>query len=130
MNIQTLLVVLSLLVLNAPSLQADKAVEAKPISESAEGVTVVGDVKRPSVIRHREGIRLLDCLVASGGFTDGADATNLIVVRRGEVVRLNTSAINGIIVDGKKIQNGYFEMKAGDVVVVSSKPDDEKPSKE
>ena len=104
------------------SLRGDGPVRSEPIRESANGITVLGEVTRPSVVSYGTGLTLLDCLVECGGVTGRVLPSEVMVIRNGRVVRVNTRGINGIIVDGQKRQNGSFKMARGDIVVVPAKP--------
>ncbi|MBI5789545.1 MAG: SLBB domain-containing protein [Candidatus Schekmanbacteria bacterium] len=80
-------------------------------------ITVLGEIKTPQIISYKEGLTVLDVILMVGGFTDRADKSDVLVIRRKadkeEKIELN---INKVIKEGDLGQN--FTLKPGDTVIV------------
>ena len=80
-------------------------------------VKAVGQIKNPQGVAFREGMRVLDLLLASGGMTDYAAGNRAKIVRsvNGRSTDLPVKLAN-LVNKGDMSQN--VELKAGDVLVV------------
>lgn len=68
-----------------PALVRDDNIRIYSIRELKEdaNLTITGEVQRPGTATYREGITLRDVVMLSGGFTNGADLSNLEISSRG-----------------------------------------------
>jgi polysaccharide biosynthesis/export protein len=80
-------------------------------------VYVLGAVNAPKAIEFREGMKVMEAILESGGFTKFADQGDIVVRRKGgaQLVSLDVNA-KKLSKDGDLSQN--VELKAGDYVVV------------
>lgn len=80
-------------------------------------VYVLGAVNAPRAIEFREGMRVMEAILESGGFTKFADQNDVVVRRKGakEQVTLEVKA-KKLSKEGDLAQN--VELRAGDYVVV------------
>ena len=58
-----------------------------------EGITVIGEVKTPSIVRYRRDLTLLKAIAETGGFTDRADRANVLIIKNGKTYSLSTLGI-------------------------------------
>jgi polysaccharide export outer membrane protein len=79
-------------------------------------IKVIGEVKEPKAMPFREGMRVLDVLLASGGLTEFADPKDAKVIRtvngKDTVIKVNVRDLY----KGKMNQN--IELKPGDVLMI------------
>ena len=89
-------------------------VEARSIFSE---VKVVGEVKKPSPVPYRKGIKVLDVVLAVDGLTEFAAGNRAKIVRRegGKDVDIKVR-LEDLLQDGDMSQN--LEMTPGDVLVV------------
>jgi polysaccharide export outer membrane protein len=89
---------------------------ATPVGSLSQ-VKAVGQVKLPQGVAFREGMRVLDLLLASGGMTDFAAGNRAKIVRSvdGRTTEIRVKLAN-LINKGDMTQN--LPLKAGDVLVV------------
>jgi len=80
-------------------------------------VQVIGQVKTPQALPYRDGMRLLDVVLAVGGLTDfaAANRTKLIRVDGGKQVEMKIK-LGNLMNSGDMEQN--VEMRPGDVLIV------------
>jgi polysaccharide export outer membrane protein len=80
-------------------------------------VKVVGQVHTPQALPYRQGLRVLDVVLASGGLTDFAAPNRARIVRdvNGKTVETRVK-LGNLLNDGDLSQN--FELKPGDVLIV------------
>jgi polysaccharide biosynthesis/export protein len=80
-------------------------------------VKVVGQVRTPQALPYREGLRVLDVVLATGGLTDFAAPNRSRIVREVDGKTVETRVkLGNLLNDGDLSQN--FELKAGDVLIV------------
>lgn len=80
-------------------------------------VKVVGQVRTPQALPFREGLRVLDVVLATGGLTDFAAPNRSRIVREVNGKTVETKVKLGkLLNDGDLSQN--FELKPGDVLIV------------
>lgn len=80
-------------------------------------VKVVGQVRSPQALPHREGLRVLDIVLATGGLTDFAAPNRARIVREVDGKTVETRVrLGSLLNDGDLSQN--FELKPGDVLIV------------
>jgi polysaccharide biosynthesis/export protein len=80
-------------------------------------IYVLGAVNTPKAIEFREGMKVMEAILESGGFSKFADQNDVVVRRKGgrEPVSLEVKAKN-LFKDGDLTQN--IDLKAGDYVLV------------
>lgn len=80
-------------------------------------VKVVGQVRAPQALPYREGLRVLDVVLATGGLTDFASANRARIVRLVDGKSVETRVkLGDLLNDGDLSQN--LELKPGDVFIV------------
>lgn len=80
-------------------------------------VKVVGQVRTPQALPYREGLRVLDIVLASGGLTDFASPNRARIVRLVDGKSVETRVkLGDLLNDGDLAQN--LELKPGDVLIV------------
>ncbi len=87
------------------------------VGEGAQQVKVVGQAVAPSALQYKQGMTVLDVMIAVGGLSEFAAGNKAKVVRKtedGEVeIRIR---LGDLLNDGDIEQN--IEMKAGDVLII------------
>jgi polysaccharide export outer membrane protein len=80
-------------------------------------VKVVGQVRAPQALPYREGLRVLDIVLATGGLTDFASPNRSRIVRLVDGKSVETRVkLGDLLNDGDLTQN--LELKPGDVFIV------------
>jgi polysaccharide export outer membrane protein len=80
-------------------------------------VKVVGQVRTPQAVPFREGLRVLDVVLASGGLTDFAAPNRARVVRQVNGKNIETRVkLGDLLNSGDLAQN--LELKPGDVLII------------
>ena len=80
-------------------------------------VKVVGQVRAPQALPYREGLRVLDVVLATGGLTDFAAPNRSRIVRQVNGKNVETRVkLGNLLNDGDLSQN--LELKPGDVFIV------------
>ncbi len=87
-----------------------------PVSAFSQ-VKVIGQVANPQSLAYREGMRVLDAVLASGGLADFAAGNRARIVRKvnGKDVQLKVKLLD-LLNKGDMAQN--LELKPGDVLVI------------
>lgn len=87
-----------------------------PVSAFSQ-VKVIGQVANPQSLAYREGMRVLDAVLASGGLADFAAGNRARIVRKvnGKDVQLKVKLLD-LLNKGDMKQN--LELKPGDVLVI------------
>ncbi|GFO57783.1 sugar ABC transporter substrate-binding protein [Geomonas silvestris] len=82
-----------------------------------KSVYVLGAVNAPKAIEYREGMRVMEAILESGGFTKFADQNDVVVRRKkgNDAVSLEVKA-KRLFKDGDLSQN--IELQAGDYILV------------
>ena len=88
------------------------------INDNYDGrITVVGQVKEPKTINYRKGMRVLDVILAAGGFTEFASPNSTKIIRKkgdkSEEIRIK---MKDVIEDGEVEKN--ILINSGDIVIV------------
>lgn len=87
-----------------------------PTNESNK-IYVVGAVNTPQPLLYRDGLRILDAILASGGFTKFAKASAVLILRKNgndrQRIKLN---MNDLMKDGQLSEN--IELQRGDYILV------------
>lgn len=82
-----------------------------------KSVYVLGAVNNPKAIEYREGMRVMEAILESGGFTKFADQNGVLIRRKdakdGETIEIKAKKL---LKDGDLTQN--VVLKAGDYIVV------------
>jgi polysaccharide export outer membrane protein len=76
-------------------------------------IYVMGEVKKPQFIYHREGIKVLDAILQAEGFTEYAKESRVIIFRDGVEKAVN---VKDLMKEGDLSQN--VDLEPGDYVVV------------
>ncbi|MDR2214656.1 MAG: polysaccharide export protein [Nevskiaceae bacterium] len=80
-------------------------------------VKVVGQVRTPQAVPYREGLRVLDVVLATGGLTDFAAPNRARVVREVNGKSVETPVkLGALLNNGDLSQN--LELKPGDVLII------------
>lgn len=80
-------------------------------------IKVIGQVKEPKAIPYREGLRVLDAVLAAGGLTDFAAPNRARILREGKGKNTEIRVkLGNLINDGDLDQN--HELRPGDVLIV------------
>jgi polysaccharide biosynthesis/export protein len=82
----------------------------------SEQIRVVGEAARPQALPYRQGMTLLDVMIAVGGLTDFADGNNASVLRTSDGGRQYAVRLKDLIRRGDVSAN--IEMKPGDVLII------------
>jgi len=83
----------------------------------ASRVQIVGSVALPQGVPYREGVRVLDVVVAAGGLTEFAAGNRAMIVRASSADSIQCRVrLEDLIDDGDISQN--VRLRAGDVIVV------------
>lgn len=83
---------------------------------AANQVQVIGEVVAPQALSYREGLRVLDIIIASGGLSEFAAGNRARIVRPTALGQVNCSVRARDLVDGDMSQN--ILIYPGDVLVV------------
>jgi polysaccharide export outer membrane protein len=87
------------------------------VGQYTEQVRVVGQAAQPQAIPYREGMTLLDVIIAVGGLTEYAAGNNASIVRKvNGVTEQYRVKLNDLIRDGDISAN--VEMLPGDVLII------------
>jgi polysaccharide export outer membrane protein len=78
-------------------------------------VTVSGEVKKPQVVPVRGNVTLMSVIADSGGYTDLADPTSVLVIRNTDKGRTTTRIDTTAILSGKATDPQVY---GGDTIVV------------
>lgn len=103
------------------NLKADIDLRAEDIlflpTNELNNVYVVGAVNTPQAIMYRDGLRILDVILESGGFTKFAKASAVLILRKeGDDRRRIKLDLDGLMKDGQLNEN--LELQRGDYVIV------------
>jgi polysaccharide export outer membrane protein len=80
-------------------------------------IKVVGSVKNPGVVTYREGITILDAVLAVGGFDEFANEKELVIVRgEGDDKKEITVNMKNVLKKGRLEENLLLE--PGDLIIV------------
>ena len=87
------------------------------VGEYDRQIRVVGQAAQPQALNYREGMSLLDVMIAVGGLSEFASGNKAKIVRKqnGEEVVINVR-INDLLNKGRMDQN--VEMMPGDVLII------------
>jgi polysaccharide export outer membrane protein len=82
-----------------------------------EQIRVVGEAAKPQALPYREGMSLLDLMIAVGGITDFAEGNQAIIVRNVDGKQLQANVrIEDLIKDGDISAN--IPMMPGDILII------------
>jgi len=107
-------------------LSSDLELEADDIvfipSQSDNKVYVVGAVNQPRYISYRPGLKVLDAILEAGGFTEFADKSDVLIIRRqklanGVIEKLELEADIKALLKGKDLKQNHL-LNPGDYVNV------------
>ena len=106
---------------NNGNIKADIELRAEDIlflpTNELNKVYVVGAVNTPQGIMYRDGLRVLDVILESGGFTKFAKASAVLILRKeGDDRRRIKLDLDGLMKDGELNEN--LELQRGDYVIV------------
>lgn len=80
-------------------------------------VKVVGQVRQPQALPYREGLRVLDIVLASGGLTDFASPNRARIVRMENGKSVETRVRLGDLLNKGELEQN-LELKPGDVLII------------
>ena len=82
----------------------------------AEQIRVVGEATRPQALPYRQGMTLLDLMIAVGGLTDFADGNGASIMRPGEGGKQYAVRLKDLIKRGDISAN--VDVKPGDILLI------------
>jgi polysaccharide biosynthesis/export protein len=80
-------------------------------------VKVVGQVRTPQALAYREGLRVLDVVLATGGLTDFAAPNKARIVREVDGKTIETRVRLGDLLNKGDLKQN-IELKPGDVLII------------
>jgi polysaccharide export outer membrane protein len=84
---------------------------------SYSAVKVVGQVQRPQVVPFRQGLRVLDVVLASGGLTDFAAPNRTKIIRKVGAKQTEIRIRLGKLMNDGDLEHN-LELQPGDVLIV------------
>jgi polysaccharide export outer membrane protein len=81
-----------------------------------EQIRVVGEAQKPQALPYRQGMTLLDLMIAVGGLTDFADGNNASIMRTSEGGKQYSVRLKDLIKRGDISAN--VDVKPGDILLV------------
>jgi len=81
-----------------------------------EQIRVVGEAAKPQALSYRQGMTLLDVMIAVGGLTDFADGNNASIMRTSEGGRQYSVRLKDLVKRGDISAN--VDVKPGDILLV------------
>jgi polysaccharide export outer membrane protein len=81
-----------------------------------EQIRVVGEAQKPQALSYRQGMTLLDLMIAVGGLTDFADGNNASIMRASEGGRQYRVRLKDLIKRGDISAN--VDVKPGDILLI------------
>lgn len=86
------------------------------VGPAAEQVRVVGQAAKPQALAYRQGMTLLDVMIAVGGLTEYAAGNRAILIRKSEGNKQYSVRLHDLIKRGDVSAN--VEVAPGDVVII------------
>ncbi|MCP5264920.1 MAG: polysaccharide biosynthesis/export family protein [Burkholderiaceae bacterium] len=86
------------------------------VGPATEQVRVVGQATRPRALPYRQGMTLLDVMIAVGGLTDFAAGNRAVLIRKTEDNKQYSVRLQDLLKGGDVSAN--VEMAPGDVIIV------------
>jgi polysaccharide export outer membrane protein len=86
------------------------------VGSSSEQVRVVGQAAKPTALPYRQGMTVLDVMIAVGGLTEYAAGNRAVLVRNAEGGKQYGLRLNDLIRKGDI--SGNVEMVPGDIVII------------
>jgi polysaccharide biosynthesis/export protein len=86
------------------------------VGVSAEQVRVVGQATKPSALAYRQGMTLLDVMIAVGGITEFASGNRAVLIRQSEDNKQYNVRLRDLLKGGDVTAN--VEMLPGDVIMI------------
>ncbi|HTS23451.1 MAG TPA: XrtA/PEP-CTERM system exopolysaccharide export protein [Casimicrobiaceae bacterium] len=81
-----------------------------------EQIRVVGEAQKPQALPYRQGMTLLDLMIAVGGLTDFADGNNATIMRTSEGGKQYSVRLKDLVKRGDISAN--VDVKPGDILLV------------
>ena len=81
-----------------------------------EQIRVVGEAAKPQALAYRQGMTLLDVMIAVGGLTDFADGNNASIMRTSEGGRQYSVRLKDLVKRGDISAN--VDVKPGDILLI------------
>ena len=79
-------------------------------------IRILGEATKPQALPYRQGMTMLDLMIATGGITDFADGNNAIILRTSEGGRQYTVRLKDLIKRGDISAN--VDVKPGDILLI------------
>ncbi|GIX21537.1 MAG: sugar ABC transporter substrate-binding protein [Gammaproteobacteria bacterium] len=86
------------------------------VGRPASQVRVIGEAARPQAVPYREGMTLLDVLIAVGGLTEFAAGNRATLVRQADGARQYRVRLDDLLNDGRIEAN--VELAPGDILII------------
>lgn len=83
------------------------------VGEYGDQIRVVGEATQPSALPYRNGMTVLDVMIAVGGLTEFADGNKTVLMRGGEKIAVR---LNDLLREGEVSAN--LQLQPGDVLVI------------
>ena len=81
-----------------------------------EQIRVVGEASKPQALPYRQGMTLLDVMIAVGGLTDFADGNNASIMRTSEGGKQYSVRLKDLVKRGDISAN--VDVKPGDILLI------------
>jgi polysaccharide export outer membrane protein len=82
----------------------------------SEQIRVVGEAAKPQALPYRQGMTMLDLMIAVGGLTDFADGNKAVILRTSEGNQQYSVRLKDLVKRGDISAN--VEMKPGDILLI------------
>jgi polysaccharide export outer membrane protein len=82
----------------------------------SQQIRVIGEAAKPQTLAYRQGMTMLDVMIAVGGLTDFADGNKAVLLRTSEGGKQYTVRLNDLVKRGDVSAN--VDVKPGDVLIV------------
>ena len=81
-----------------------------------EPIRVIGEATKPQALPYRQGMTLLDLMIAVGGLTDFADGNKATIMRMGEGQKQYSVRLKDLVKRGDISAN--VDVKPGDILLI------------
>jgi polysaccharide export outer membrane protein len=86
------------------------------VGPTSEQVRVIGEATKPQILPYRQGMSLLDVMIAVGGLTDYADGNAARIVRKADGGKIYSVRLKDLLKRGDISAN--VDMRPGDILVI------------
>lgn len=86
------------------------------VGPTSEQVRVIGEATKPQILPYRQGMSVLDVMIAVGGLTDFADGNSARIVRESDGGKIYSVRLKDLLKRGDISAN--VDMRPGDILVI------------